>query len=362
MMMGTTARSDVRFASALRFVGGRAMRHCFRLVVLALTCAASLAPAAAQTLKSVKDHGALVCGVNEGLAGFGSRDAAGNWSGFDVDFCRAIAAAIFNDKNAVTFVPLSTADRFTALASQKVDILSRNSTWTMLRDSAQGIRFPATTYYDGQAFLVPRAQSVNSALELNGAMVCVQSDTTTELNLADYFKANKIDYQVLQFPSMGEAVKAYESGRCRVLTSDSSQLYAEKLGLLHPSDHIVLPEVISKEPLGPAVRDNDAQWFNLVRWIHFAMVNAEELGISSRTIDTALSSDKPDVKRLVGTEGDYGEPIGLTKDWAARAIRLVGNYAEVFDRNVGSGSKLGIPRGLNDLWSKGGIQYAPPIR
>jgi general L-amino acid transport system substrate-binding protein len=320
------------------------------------------ASASAQTLNTVKQRGSLICGVTQGLPGFSSPDDRGNWTGLDVDLCRAISVAIFNDPNKVKFTPLSTKDRFTALQSGEIDLLSRNSTWTLARDTSLGLNFAAVNYYDGQGFMVRKALKINSALELNGASVCTQTGTTTELNLADYFRANKMKYEVLALATADETIKAYDGGRCDVFTTDVSQLYAEKLKLTNANDHIILPEVISKEPLGPVVRHGDDQWFDIVKWVHFAMVNAEELGISSKTVDEALKSDKPDVKRLVGTEGNYGEQLGLTKDWVVRIVKTVGNYGEVFERNVGSGSKLGIARGLNNLWTKGGIQYAPPIR
>jgi general L-amino acid transport system substrate-binding protein len=318
--------------------------------------------APAQTLKAVKERGSLICGVSPGLLGFSSKDDKGNWTGFDVDFCRALAAGIFNDASKVQFVPLETADRLTALQSGKIDVLARNTTWTMSREAAFGLNFAAVTYYDGQGFLVPRSLNVTSALELDGKSVCVQTATTTELNLADYFHTNNMKYQVHGFENADDARKAYDSGQCNVFTSDVSQLHAERLKLKAPNDQIILADIISKEPLAPAVRFGDDQWLNIVKWTHFAMVNAEELGVSSETIEVALKSEKPDVKRLVGTEGNYGEQIGLTKDWATRIVNHVGNYGEVFERNVGVGSKLGIPRGLNSLWTKGGIQYAPPIR
>ena len=320
------------------------------------------ASASAQTLNTVKQRGSLICGVTQGLPGFSSPDDRGNWTGLDVDLCRAIAVAIFNDPNKVKFTPLSTKDRFTALQSGEIDVLARNSTWTLARDTSLGLNFAAVNYYDGQGFMVRKSLKINSALELNGASVCTQTGTTTELNLADYFRANKMKYEVLALATADETIKAYDGGRCDVFTTDVSQLYAEKLKLTNANDHIILSEVISKEPLGPVVRHGDDQWFDIVKWVHFAMVNAEELGVSSKTLDEALKSDKPDVKRLVGTEGNYGEQLGLTKDWAVRIIKAVGNYGEVFERNVGSGSKLGIARGLNNLWTKGGIQYAPPIR
>ncbi len=316
----------------------------------------------AQTLKTIKDRGNLVCGVTQGLPGFSNPDDRGNWTGLDVDFCRALAAAIFNDSKKVKFTPLSTKDRFTALQSGEIDVLSRNSTWTLSRDSSLGLNFTAVNYFDGQGFMVRKALKVNSALELNGASICAQTGTTTELNLADYFRANKMKYEVIAFVTGDETIKAYDSGRCDVFTTDVSQIYAEKLKLANGNEHMILPEIISKEPLAPAVRHGDDQWFDLVKWTHFAMVNAEELGVSSKNIDDALKLDQPDVKRLLGTEGNYGEQLGLTKDWVVRIVRQVGNYGEVFERNVGTDSKLGIARGLNNLWNKGGLQYAPPVR
>jgi general L-amino acid transport system substrate-binding protein len=331
-------------------------------IPLALVAALASATATAQTLKAVKERGSLTCGVSQGLYGFSAPDDKGNWSGFDVDLCRAIAAAIFNDPGKVKYVPLSAGERFVALKSGAIDVLSRNTTWTMSRETSLGLSFVAVTYYDGQGFLVRASLNVESALELGDKTVCTQTGTTTELNLAEYFRSNHMKYQLIALPTADETLKAYESGRCEVFTSDVSQLHAERLKLAKIGDHIILADIISKEPLGPMVRQGDEQWFNLVKWTHFAMVNAEELGVSSATIGEALQSEKPAVKRLVGTEGDFGEQIGLTKDWAARIIRLVGNYDEVFERNVGTGSKLGIPRGINNLWSNGGIQYAPPIR
>ena len=332
--------------------------------VLAFCLAFALSPtsAFAQTLKKVKERGTLICGVNPGLLGFSSRDDKGNWTGFDIDLCRALAAAIFDDAGRVQFAPLDAVERFAALQSGKIDVLSRNTTWTMSREAALGLNFAAVAYYDGQGFLVRRSLNVTSSLELDGARVCVQTGTTTELNLADHFRTNNMKYEAFGFADADEVRQSYDSGRCNVLTSDVSQLFAERLKLSAPDDHIILPDIISKEPLGPAVRFGDDQWLNIVKWTYFAMLNAEELGVSSETIEAALKSEKPDVKRLVGTEGNYGEQIGLPKDWAARIIRRVGNYEEVFERNVGVGSKLGIPRGINSLWTKGGIQYAPPIR
>jgi len=329
----------------------------------AILAATALATAAsAQTVKTIRERGQLVCGVSEGLPGFSAPDDKGQWSGFDVDFCRALAAAIFNDPTKVQFVPLSANDRFAALQSKKVDVLSRNSTWTMGRETELGLIFAAVNYYDGQGFMVRKALRIESAPELAGRAICTQSGTTTELNLADYFRNNRLTYTLATFASAVEALKAYDSGRCAAFSSDVSQLHALRIKLARASDHIILPDIISKEPLGPVVRQDDVQWLNVVKWTHFAMINAEELGVSTKTMSEAMSSKKPSVRRLLGAEGRYGEQLGLTKDWAARIIRLVGNYGEVFERNVGTGSKLAIPRGINSLWDRGGIQYAPPIR
>jgi len=316
--------------------------------------------ASAQTLNQVKARGVLQCGSNTGLAGFGQPDAQGNWSGLDVDYCRAIAAAVFNDATKVKFVPLSAKDRFTALQSGEIDVLVRNTTWTMSRDS--NLDFGPVNYYDGQGFMVRKKLKVASAMELSGASVCSQQGTTTELNLADFFRSNKLKYEPVIFATSDETIKAYDAGRCDVFTTDASGLYAERLKLTAPDDHIVLPEIISKEPLGAAWRQNDSQWGDVVKWAHYAMVTAEELGVTKANVDEMLKSGNPDIKRLLGTEGNFGEQIGLTKDWGYRIIKHVGNYAESFDRNVGAGSRLKIARGVNALWSKGGLQYAPPIR
>jgi len=338
------------------------MKRVSLVFTLAVAAALSTEAATAQTLKTVKDRGLLSCGVSQGLPGFSSPDDKGNWTGLDVDICRAIAAAIFNDTTKVKFVPLSAKDRFTALQSGEIDVLSRNTTWTLSRDTTLGANFTGVTYYDGQGFLVKKSLKVNSALELNSASVCVQTGTTTEQNLADYFKGNNMKYEVIAFGSNDEAVKAYESGRCDVFTTDVSGLYADRLKLSNPADHAVLPEVISKEPLGPMVRHGDDQWFDLVKWVLFGMIDAEELGVTQKNVNDMAKSDKPELKRALGTDGNLGEQLGLTKDWLIRIVKGVGNYGEAFDRNVGAGSKLGIARGINQLWSKGGIQYAPPIR
>jgi general L-amino acid transport system substrate-binding protein len=336
------------------------MKRAIFTLGLAIGFGLSVAPVTAQTLKKVKDRGSLICGVSQGLPGFSTPDDKGNWTGLDVDYCRAIAAAIFNDPAKVKFSPLSTKDRFEALKSGEIDVLSRNSTWTLSRDALYN--FVGVNYYDGQGFMVRKALKVNSALELNGASICVQTGTTTELNLGDYFRSNSMRHEVIAFSTADETIKAYEAGRCDAFTTDVSQLYSEKLKLANANDHVILPEIISKEPLGPMVRHADDQWFDVVKWVHFAMINAEELGLNSKNVDESLKSNMPEVKRLVGTEGNFGEQLGLTKDWAVRIVKHVGNYGEVFERNVGSGSRLGISRGINRLWTKGGIQYAPPIR
>ena len=283
------------------------MKRVSLVFTLALAAGLSTQAATAQTLKTVKDRGMLSCGVSQGLPGFSSPDDKGNWTGLDVDVCRAIAAAIFNDPTKVKFVPLSAKDRFTALQSGEIDVLSRNTTWTLSRDTSLGANFTGVTYYDGQGFLVKKSLKVNSALELNSASVCVQTGTTTEQNLADYFKSNNMKYEVIAFGTADETVKAYESGRCDVFTSDVSQLYAERLKLANPADHVVLPEVISKEPLGPMVRHGDDQWFDLVKWMLFAMVDAEELGVTQKNVDDMAKSDKPELKRVFGTDGNLGE-------------------------------------------------------
>lgn len=335
------------------------MKRVIGVLGLALTIGLS-GQADAQTLKTVRDRGSLLCGVSQGLPGFSNPDDKGNWTGLDVDFCRAIAAAIFNDPTKVKFSPLSAKDRFEPLRSSEIDVLSRNTTWTSSRDAL--FNFVGVIYYDGQGFMVRKALKVNSALELNGASVCAQSGTTTELNLADYFRANNMKYEIVAFGTADETIKAYESGRCDVFTTDVSQLYSEKLKLSNGNDHVILPEVISKEPLGPLVRHGDDQWFDVVKWVLFAMLNAEELGVSSKTLNEALKSKQPEIRRMLGLEGNHGEQLGLTRDFVVRIVRHVGNYGEIFDRNVGASSKLGISRGLNRLWTKGGIQYAPPIR
>jgi general L-amino acid transport system substrate-binding protein len=334
-------------------------------VAIAFSVAASLAATAASaqaTLNNVKQKGFLVCGSNTALPGFGIPDAQGNWTGFDVDYCRAYAAAIFNDPTKVRFIPLAGKDRFTALQSGEVDVLVRNSTWTMSRDTQLGLDFPAVNYYDGQGFMVRKKLGVSSAKELNGATICTQQGTTTELNLADFFRSNNIKYEVVAFATADETFQAYDTGRCDAFTTDGSALFAERLRASNPDEHVVLPEIISKEPFGLAVRHGDNQWGDLVRWVHFAMLNAEELGVTKANVDQMTKSDNPEIKRLLGTEGKFGEATGLTNDWVVRIVKHMGNYGEIFERNIGEGSPLKIKRGLNALWTKGGLQYGIPIR
>ncbi|MGQ3345031.1 MAG: amino acid ABC transporter substrate-binding protein [Bosea sp. (in: a-proteobacteria)] len=328
-------------------------------LALVATTVSAQAPA---TLAQVKQRNQVICGSNTGLAGFGVPDGQGKWSGLDVDLCRAVSAAIFNDPEKVKFIPLSSKDRFTALQSGEVDLLVRNSTWTMSRDTQLGIMFAGVNYYDGQGFMVRKKLGVTSALQLSGASICTQQGTTTELNLADFFRSNNLKYEVVAFASSDETIKAYDAGRCDAFTTDASGLYAERLKLTAPADHMILPEIISKEPLGPSTRNNDTVWFNIVKWTHNAMLNAEELGVTKANVDEMLKSPNPEIKRLLGTEGKFGDGLGLTTDWAYRIIKHVGNYGESFERNVGAGSLLKIARGQNALWTKGGLQYAPPIR
>lgn len=336
----------------------------YTIMTLALGAAVGLAaaPASAQKLAEVKEKGHIQCGVSQGLIGFSNPDDQNRWTGLDVDFCRGVAAAIFNDPEAVRFTPLTAKDRFTALQSGEIDILSRNTTWTMSRDTQLGLKFAGVTYYDGQGFMVRTDLGVESAKDLGGASVCTQTGTTTELNLADYFRANNMEYEVVAFENNDEVIAAYDAGRCDVFTTDASGLYATRLLLANPDEHMVLPEVISKEPLGPVVQQGDDEWFNVVKWTYYALLNAEELGITSENIDDMMDSDNPEIRRLVGAEGSFGEAIGLSNDWAVNIIKAVGNYEEIFNRNVGPETPLEIERGVNALWTDGGIQYGMPIR
>ncbi len=318
--------------------------------------------ASGDTLAQIKKKGELQCGVSDGLPGFSNPNAKGVWEGIDVDLCHALAAGIFGDANKVKFIPLNAKERFTALQSGEVDVLSRNTTWTLSRDATMGLTFTSTLYYDGQGFLVNKALGVKSAKELDGASICIQAGTTTELNVSDYFKANGMKFTPVVFDTSDQTVKGFESGRCDVLTSDQSQLYALKIKLAKPGDAMVLPEVISKEPLGPAVRQGDEQWSTLVKWTLFAMVSAEELGVTSKNVDAMKDSKNPDVRRLLGLEEPSGKVLGIQADWGYQIVKQVGNYGEVFERTVGKGSPLGIDRGVNALWNQGGFMYAPPIR
>ncbi len=332
-------------------------------MVAVATLGLSVQAVAGPTLDAVVKKGFVQCGISDGLPGFSYADDKGQFRGIDVDVCRGVAAALFGDATKVRFSPLTAKERFTALQSGEVDMLSRNTTWTSSRDSGMGLNFAGVNYYDGQGFLVSTKLGVKSAKELDGAAVCIQAGTTTELNLTDYFRANGMKYTPITYDKSDETVKALEAGRCDVLTSDQSQLYAQRIKLANPNDYVVLPEVISKEPLGPVVRQGDDEWFNIVRWTLFAMVNAEELGVTSANVeDMAKNSQNPDVRRMLGAEGEYGKDLRLPKDWAVQIVKQVGNYGEMFERNVGKNSELKIERGLNALWNQGGLQYAPPIR
>ena len=334
----------------------------------ALVAAATVAQAG--TLDDVRQKGFLQCGVSQGLIGFSSPDEQNNWTGMDVDFCRAVAAAIFNDPTKVKFTPLTAKERFTALQSGEIDLLSRNTTWTMSRDTTLGLKFAGVMYYDGQGFIInaKKFPDVKSATQLGGATICTQTGTTTELNLADYFKANGMEYKLVAFEKNEEALAAYKDGRCDAYTTDQSGLYAQKLTMPTPDDHVVLPEIISKEPLGPVVRQGDDAWFNIVKWTYFSLVNAEELGITSKNVDEMTKSKNPEVQRLLGVVGEdgtaagFGTGLGLDEAWAVYIIKAVGNYGEIFERNVGVNTPLKIERGKNALWKDGGLQYAPPVR
>ena len=319
--------------------------------------------ASAGTLDDVRAAGTLRCGVSTGLPGFAAPDATGEWQGFDVAVCRAVAAAVLGDANAVDFTPLTTQVRFTALASGEIDLLSRNTTWTLTRDVDLKNEFVGVNFYDGQGFMVPRELGVTSAKELDGATVCIQTGTTTELNLADFFRANNISYEPVPIETNEEARKAYEAERCDVYTTDASGLAATRSTFPDPSAHMVFPEIISKEPLGPLVRQGDDQWADIGRWVLNALVNAEELGVTQANVEElAKGTDNPEINRMLGSEGSLAEMLGLEKTWAVNAIKAEGNYAEMFERYLGKDTPLGISRGLNALWKDGGILYAPPMR
>lgn len=337
------------------------MKHAI-ITTLVLGAAALAAPAKADTLDIVKQRGMVTCGVSQGVAGFSAPDDAGKWSGFDIDICRAVAAAALGDADKVSYVPLSTNERFTALQSGTVDLLSRQTTWTLSRDAGLGIRFVGTAYYDGQGFMVRKELDIDSALKLSGATVCTEQGTTTEQNVADYFSANKLKYEPVVIDSADAIVKAFDTGRCDVYTTDASALYAQRLKLADPAAYVVLPEIISKEPLGPAVRQGDEKWFSIVRWALFALVEAEELGITQANAEAGLTSANPAIRRFLGAEGDSGQQLGLDPRWSYNIVSKVGNYGEIFERNLGQSSELKIDRGINALWNAGGLMYAPPVR
>lgn len=330
------------------------------LTIAALALASTVSYA--DTLDSIKKKGSVSCGVSTGIAGFSATDSNGSWKGLDVDMCKAVASAVFGDASKVKYVPLTAKERFTALQSGEIDLLSRSTTWTNTRDTSLGLNFAGVNYYDGQGFLVSKNIGVKSALELDGATVCIQAGTTTELNLTDYFKANKMTYKPITYDTSGQTIEGFKSGRCDVVTSDASQLYGLVLKVKDPSSVKVLPEIISKEPLGPVVRQGDDKWFNIVKWSHIALLNAEEMGITQANVDSKMNSKNPGIKRLLGTSGEAGKNLGLDAKWAYNIIKNVGNYGESFERNVGKGSPLKIDRGLNKLWNQGGLQYGAPIR
>jgi general L-amino acid transport system substrate-binding protein len=339
-----------------------------KLTLLASVVAASTAmmsanaSAADSTLDKVLSQGFVSCGVSTGIPGFSNPNAKGKWEGIDVEYCQALAAAVLGDKTKVKYVPLTAKERFTALQSGEIDVLSRNTTWTLQRDTALGLNFVGVTYYDGQGFMVKKSLGIKSAKELDGASVCVQSGTTTELNLADYFRKEGMSYKPVVFDTSAQTSRGFDAGRCDVLTSDQSQLYALRVNLKDPSSATVLPEIISKEPLGPVVRQDDDKWFNVAKWTLFALINAEEYGITSENADKMLKSSDPNIKRILGQDGPKGSGLGIRDDWGYQIVKQVGNYGEVFERSVGSGSPLQIARGVNALWNAGGFQYAPPIR
>lgn len=339
-----------------------------RISAIALALSSFLmtgSPGSAQdnaTLTRVKERGHLVCGTTQGVAGFSYQNAEGRWLGFDVDICRALSAVIFDDQEKVKFVPLSSKDRLIALQAGEVDVLPRTTTWTLSRNLGQGVTYTATNYYDGQGFLVTKKLNVSKVEQLDGASICVAQGTTSELNVADYFRARKLKYEPAAFGTANDALKAYEAGRCDAFTTDISSLSAERLKMQDPSLHVILPDVISKEPLGPWVRMGDESWFNLVRWTVFALINAEELGVTQANVREMAKSDAPEVRRFLGAGDRFGEKLGVSNDWVIRIISTVGNYGESFTRHIGKTSRLGLERGPNELWTKGGLQYSPPFR
>ncbi len=324
--------------------------------------AAAPAFAADSVLDTIKQRGYIICGTSQGVPGFSSQDDKGVWRGFDTDICRSLAAAIFNDPTKAKYIPLSSKDRLATLQSGDIDVLPRTTTWTLGRDVGHGVSFTAVNYYDGQGFIVRKKLGVDSVKQLDGASICVAQGTTTELTLADYARTHNMKFEVVAFADLDGTVQAYEAGRCDAYTTDLSSLAGTRTKLKNPDEHLLIKEVISKEPLGPWVRKGDIAWFDLVRWTVFALLDAEELGVTQANLDEMLQSKNPEIRRLLGQEGNFGESLGLTKDWVVRIIRAVGNYGESFDRNLGEGSPMKLPRGINALWTQGGAQYAPPIR
>jgi general L-amino acid transport system substrate-binding protein len=333
-----------------------------RLILTAIAVALGAGAAHAATLDDIKKKGFVQCGVTGGVPGFSAPDASNNWSGLEVDYCRALAAAIFGDPTKVRFSPLTSTERFAALSSGQIDVLSRTTTWTMSRDTTLGIAFVGTMFYDGQGFMARKSDKIAAAKDLSGASICIESGTTTELNAADFFAANKLEYKPIVFVSQDETVKAFEDGRCDVYTTDSSALAAERSKFAKPDDYVILPEIISKEPLGPVVRVGDDTFFKLARWTYYVLLEAEELGVSKANVEEMKKSENPSIKRLLGAEGDFGTPLGLDKEWAYKIIKNVGNYGEIYEAHVGPKTPIGLARGLNALWKDGGLQYSPPIR
>jgi len=327
-----------------------------------VACVSAAAAAAPDTLQQIRDRGRLVCGTSQGVAGFSAKTSDGRWVGFDTDICRALAAAIFDDPEKVTYVPLSSKDRLIALQSGDIDVLPRTTTWTLSRNTMQGLTFTAVNYFDGQGFMVKAAAGVKGPADLGGATICVAQGTTSELNLGDYAQERRLSVKVATFSTTEDAIKAYEAGRCDAYTTDVSGLVADRLKLARPDEHVILPDLISKEPLGPWVRKGDERWFDIVRWTVFALLTAEELGVTAANVEAQRTSTNPEVKRLLGADAKLGETLGLSNDWVVRVVRNVGNYGESFERHLGSGSPLKLPRGANALWSRGGLQYSPPFR
>ena len=338
------------------------MRALLKSALALIAIGALVLPVSAGTLEDVKSRGELRCVVSTGIAGFAYPDESGTWKGFDIDFCRATAAAVLGDSSKIKAVTSTGKTRFTKLNSGEGDVLWRNTTITFSRDVGVKLTFVGVNYYDGQGFMVNKSLGVKSAKELDGASVCIQTGTTTELNLADFFRQNNMSYEAVTIEKNSEARAAYLSGRCDIYTTDASGLAATRSTFPSPNDHMILPEIISKEPLGPAVRQGDDKWADIVRWVYLATVTAEELGVTSSNVDSMKSANNPEILRMLGVEGSQGEELGLSKDWAYQIIKQVGNYGEIFERNIGTNTPIGLARGLNDLWTRGGLQYSPPFR